>query len=85
MVVTKRHHGASNANSAKINSVTPIFLNFIQFYMKMGAIIEEFKKILWNRFYVIAKNGNFWVAINPVQRILLNFTSSFLLVQTTQY
>ena len=31
-------------NSAKINSVTPIFLNFIQFYMKMGAIIESLKK-----------------------------------------
>ena len=44
MVVNKRHHGASNANSAKINSVTPIFLNFIQFYMKIGAIIESLKK-----------------------------------------
>ena len=49
-----------NANSAKINSVTPIFLNFIQFYMKTGAIIENLiKKILWSRFYVIAKNRNF--------------------------
>ena len=28
----------------KINSVTPIFLNFIQFYMKTGAIIESLKK-----------------------------------------
>ena len=43
MVVDKSHHGASNANSAKINSVTPIFLNFIQFYMKMGAVIESLK------------------------------------------
>ena len=59
MVVNKRHHEASDANSAKINSVTPIFLDFIQFGMKMGAIIESLKKILWNRFYVIAENGNF--------------------------
>ena len=44
MVVNKRHYGASNANSAKINWVTPIFLSFIQFYMKMGAIIESLKK-----------------------------------------
>ena len=59
MVVNKRHHEAYNANSAKINSVTPIFLDFIQFGMKMGAIIESLKKILWSRFYVIAENGNF--------------------------
>ena len=45
MLVKKRHHGASNANSAKINSVTPIFLDFIQFGMKMGAIIESLKKL----------------------------------------
>lgn len=45
MVVNKSHHGASNANSAKINSVTPIFLNFIQFYMEVEAIIESLKKI----------------------------------------
>ena len=44
MVLNRSHHGASNANSAKINSVTPIFLNFIQFYMKTGAIIESLKK-----------------------------------------
>ena len=43
MVVNKIHHGASNAYSAEINSVTPIFLNFIQFYMKIGAIIESLK------------------------------------------
>jgi len=44
MVANKSHHGASNANSAKINSVTPIFLNFIQFYMKIGTILESLKK-----------------------------------------
>ena len=44
MVVNKSPHGASDANIAKINSVTPTFLNFIQFYMKMGAIIESLKK-----------------------------------------
>ena len=27
-----------------LNSVTPIFLNFVQFYMKTGAIIESLKK-----------------------------------------
>ena len=45
MVLNKSHHGASNANSAKINAVTPIFLTFIQFYMKVGAIIEGLKKL----------------------------------------
>ena len=46
MVLKRSHHGASNANSAKINSVTPIFLNFIQFYMKTEAIIiESLKKL----------------------------------------
>ena len=44
MVLNKSHHGGSDANSAKINTVTPIFLNFIQFYMKTGAIIESLKK-----------------------------------------
>ena len=44
MVLDKSHHGASNVNSAKINSVTPIFLNFIQFYKKTGAIVESLKK-----------------------------------------
>lgn len=44
MVVNKSHDGASNDNSAKINSVTPLFLSFIQFYMKIGAIMESLKK-----------------------------------------
>ena len=44
MVLNRSHHGASNANSAKINLVNHIFLNFIQFYMKTGAIIESLKK-----------------------------------------
>ena len=43
MVVNKGHHGAFNAYSAEINWVTPIFLNFIQFHMKIGAIIESLK------------------------------------------
>ena len=44
MVVNKSHHGASNANNAKMNSVTSSFLNFIQSHMKMGATIESLKK-----------------------------------------
>ena len=83
MVLKRSHHGASNANRAKINSVTPTFLNFIQFYMKTVAIIESFKKFSGADF-VIAKNRNFLAVINPVQRISFNFTSSFLLVYTTQ-
>ena len=53
--------------------------------MKTGAIIESLNKFSGARFYVIAKNRNFWVAINLVQRIFFNFTSSFLLVYTNQF
>ena len=59
MAVNKSYHGASSANSAKNNSVTPIFLYVIQLYMKNCTITESLKKILWSRFSEIAKNGNF--------------------------
>ena len=55
MVVNRSHHGASNANSAKINSVIPIFLNFIQFYMRTGAIIESLKKFSGADFMLLLK------------------------------
>ena len=83
MVLKSSHHGASNANRAKINTVTPTFLNFIQFYMKIVAIIESLKSSLEQ--IVIAKNRNFLAVINPVQRISFNITRSFLLVYTTQF
>ena len=51
MVLNKSHQGASNANS----SVTPIFLNLIQFYMKTGAIIESLKKFSGADFMLLLK------------------------------
>ena len=64
MVVNKSHHGASNANSEKINSVTPIFLNFIQFYMKMREIIESSKKFSGADFMLLLKTVIFeWLQI----------------------
>ena len=44
MAVNRSHHGASTVNSAKNNSVTPIFLYVIQFYLKNCAITESLKK-----------------------------------------
>ena len=55
MVLNRSHHGASNANGAKINSVTAIFLNFNPFYMKTGAITESLKKFSGADFILLLK------------------------------
>ena len=55
MVLNRSHHGASNANSAKNNSVTPIFPDFIQFYIKTAAIIESLKKFSVVDFILLLK------------------------------
>jgi len=59
MGVNRSHHGASNGNSAKINSVTPIFSESYPILHKKGSNYKEFKKILWSRFYVITQNRIF--------------------------
>ena len=60
MAVNKSHHGTSSANNAKNNSVTPIFLYVIQFYMEKGTITESLKKFSGADFLkLIAKTGNF--------------------------
>ena len=51
MIVNKSH----NANSAKNNSVTPIFLNVIQFYVARGTITDSLKKFSGADFFVIAE------------------------------
>ena len=41
MDVKKNHREASKAKRAKNNSVTPIFLNVILFYMVNGESLEQ--------------------------------------------
>ena len=60
--VNNSHHEASSANSAKNNSVTPIFLYVTQLYMEKGTTTESLKKISGADF-----NQNFYLGPqNPI-------------------
>ena len=64
MAVNKSHHEASSANSAKSNSVTPVFLYVIQFYMEKGTTTESLKKFSGADFLKLLKTVIFcWLEI----------------------
>ena len=78
MAVNKSHHGASSANSTKNNSVTPIFLYVIQFYMEKNTITESLKKFSGVDFLKLLKTVIFgWLEIQS--REFFKFNKKFYL------
>ena len=64
MAVKESHHEASSTNSAKNNSVIPIFLYVTQFYMEKGTTTESLKKFSGADFLKLLKTVIFdWLEI----------------------
>ena len=86
MAVNKSQNGASSANSAKINSVTPVFLYVIRFYMEKGTKTESLKKFSGADFLKLLKVVIFdWLEIRSREFCFFNLTKSFILGHTTQF
>ena len=87
----QRNHVASSAVTIATALIAqkltqwPLFFFVSSNFTWKWELLHRVLKNSWSRIYEIAKNRKFWLAINPVQRIFFNFTSSFLLVYTTQF